>query len=89
MVEFLTALVLVLGVLMSAAHFPQAYRIWKRKSAGDVSLTTYIIFAAGTWVWLAYGFAIGDVPIIASFIVGVAGSNTALALKIWYTKKKP
>lgn len=83
--DFLSALVTLFGILMSLAHFPQAYRIIKRKSADDISLITYIIFSIGAVVWLAYGLSISDMPIIASFIVGTAGAALVLVFKIYYS----
>ena len=82
--NILSVLVSVMGVLMSLGHFPQAYKIWKKKSAKDVSILTYCIFATGTWVWLLYGISIGQWPIIVSFIIGVIGSTTVLALILRY-----
>ncbi|HLC67640.1 MAG TPA: SemiSWEET family transporter [archaeon] len=89
LIEMFNFLVAVFGVLMSLGHFPQARRIIKNKSAKDVSLTTYAIFATGSYVWLGYGLLINQFPIILSFVIGVAGSNLVLFLKVYYDKKKP
>jgi uncharacterized protein with PQ loop repeat len=52
-----------------------------------VSLTTYVIFSVGCYVWLGYGLLLNELPIIASFIIGVVGSNLVLALKLKYDRK--
>ncbi|MFC1720916.1 SemiSWEET family sugar transporter [Patescibacteria group bacterium] len=77
-----------MGVLMSVGYFPQAYKIWKTKSARDVSLFTYGIFSVGTFVWTLYGVYINDLPIILSFIVGIIGSWLVLGLSLYYKDKK-
>ena len=83
-VEVFTVLVTVFGVLMSLAYFSQAFRIIKTRSAKNVSLLTYLIFGFGTLTWAVYGFLINDIPIIASFVVGVFGSWLVVALVLRY-----
>jgi MtN3 and saliva related transmembrane protein len=77
-------IVAILGIAMSLGYFPQAYRIWQKKNADDVSLVTFGIFAVGTFVWTVYGVVLGDPVIIASFAVGVVGSRSVLGLAIYY-----
>ncbi len=84
MVDFFNALITLLGILMSLGHFPQAIKIFKNKSARDVSLMTYSIFTFGSYAWLVYGFIIKELPIIISFIIGSIGSTLVLILKIKY-----
>ncbi len=79
--EILTS---ILGTLMSFGHFFQAYKIWKNKSAKDVSLVTYSIFAIGTTVWTIYGVLLSNLPIIVSFGVGVGGSWLVVMFKSYY-----
>ena len=81
----ISALALITGVMMAFGNFPQAYKIFKRKSAGDVSLITYLIFFVGSVTWLAYGIASNDVPIIASYSVGTL--STALVIAGWFKYK--
>ena len=84
MIEILATLAAIFGVLMSLGHFSQAYKIWKRKSAKDVSLITFTIFWLGDMVWLAYGIAIHDWPLMASFTVGVLGTTCVMILALKY-----
>lgn len=78
------SVVAVLGILMSAGYFPQAYRIWQKKDADDVSLVTFGIFAFGTTIWALYGFLLKDWVVFAGFIVGVIGSWLVVALAVYY-----
>jgi len=75
-----------IGVLMSVGYYPQAYKIYKNKSAKDISVPTYIIFSIGTFVWTMYGFYLNDLPIILSFVIGVVGSWIVLGLTLYYRK---
>lgn len=69
---------------MSIGHFPQAIKIYKNKKAKDVSLITYFIFFIGNIVWVIYGLLIKDLPIIASFSIGIIGSFLVLILSLKY-----
>ena len=84
LVEVFKILVVIIGVLMSLGHFPQAYRIYKRKSSKDVSLLTYLIFAVGSYAWLIYGIIIMELPVIISFVVAVIGTTSVLVLIFKY-----
>lgn len=72
---------------MSFGYFPQALRIWRDKSAADISILTYAIFSVGTAIWLTYGFVTGDPVIIASFAVGVIGSWLVLGLTLYFRRR--
>jgi MtN3 and saliva related transmembrane protein len=60
----LTWLGLVAGGLTTASFVPQVTKIWKTKSAKDVSLLMFIAFCVGVSLWLVYGFMKGEVAII-------------------------
>lgn len=74
----------VIGVLMSLGYYPQAYKIWKLKSARELSLINYAILSIGTTLWLVYGILIGDSTIIVGFVFGVIGSWLVLGLILKY-----
>ena len=49
---------------------PQVYRIFKRKSAKDISIITYsFLFIAGI-IWVLYGFNIESFPLIITNLIG-------------------
>lgn len=84
--NFGEVLTTILGVLMGIGHFPQAYKIYKNKSAVSTSLITYIIFAIGSLVWVIYGLRVHDNVIVYSFLPGVVGSWLVLGLTLRYRK---
>ena len=46
------------GFLTTIAFIPQVHKIWKSKSAEDVSLATFAAFTLGVVLWLLYGIAV-------------------------------
>jgi uncharacterized protein with PQ loop repeat len=86
--NFIEILTIIFGVIMSLAHFPQAYTIYKNKTGSNVSLVTYGIFAVGTTIWLIYGVSKMDIPVIASYAPGVLGSWLVVFLKLYYKPAK-
>lgn len=85
--KFFQILTTVVGIVMSLGYFPQAYKMYKTKSAENLSLATFGIFAVGTLIWAFYGFFIKDYVLILSFTVGVVGSWLVLILSIKYKIK--
>ncbi len=57
------------ATLTSIAFIPQAWLMWKTRSAHGVSLGMYSIFITGVAGWLAYGLLIGSWPIIVANVV--------------------
>lgn len=64
--EGLTWLGLLAGGLTTASFVPQVRKIWKTKSAEDVSLLMFAAFCIGVTIWIVYGFIKGEVAIIAT-----------------------
>ena len=71
MIDFiLEILASIVGVIGSFAMFPQVYRIFKRKSAKDISITAFgFSFFAGI-IWILYGLNIQSNPIIIGNLPG-------------------
>jgi len=87
--QLIDAFVIIIGIAISFAYFPQAYRIWKHKSSADVSLLSYVILAMGTTTYLLYGFYKNDIVLIAGFLFGVIGSWLVFILTLYFRRKGP
>jgi len=74
----------IMGIIMSLSHFSQAYKIYKRKSAKDISLTFITVFTIGAYIWLAYGLLLQEWPVIISFLIACFGTTTVLFLTLRY-----
>jgi MtN3 and saliva related transmembrane protein len=68
--SLLSVLATISGLAASGAIIPQTYRIFKRKSAKDISILTYSILSVIGIVWILYGIEIQNFPIIISNGVG-------------------
>ncbi len=60
----LSTLAVVFGVVNGVANFPQIYKIFKRKSAYDISILTYVALTIGSFIWILYGIEIMNFPIL-------------------------
>jgi MtN3 and saliva related transmembrane protein len=87
MMKFFQVLTTIVGIVMSIGYFPQAWKLYKTKSAKDISMVTFTIFAVGTAIRTLYGIVVHDIVLILSFIVGVIGSWLCLFLAITYRMK--
>ena len=80
----------ITGFLMSVAYFPQAWKLYRRKSAHDVSLLSYILFAVGSTVWLLWGLLASLQTIVVGYAFGALGSCLVVCLIVYYRfVKKP
>lgn len=61
------------GAFLSSVTFiPQVYRVWKTKSANDLSMTMMVIVFISTVIWLVYGVALMLWPVIlANSVIAV------------------
>ena len=75
---------LVAGALTSLSFLPQLIKIWRSRSAGDVSLVMYVIITTGFVLWLWYGILISSIPVIVANGIAILISGTIMLLKIKY-----
>lgn len=73
---------LLAGSLTTAAFLPQVIKTWKSRSAKDLSLGMFSIFCLGVAMWLVYGFAVNDVPVIAANMLTLLLASTLLFFKL-------
>ncbi len=64
--NLMTILGLIAGTLTTIAFLPQLIKVWKSKSAKDVSLGMVFTYCVGASLWLIYGFSRKDWPIIGT-----------------------
>ena len=74
----------VAGVLTTAAFIPQVLKIWKTRSARDISLVMYAVFTGGVVLWLVYGLALGSMPIIVANVLTLVLALAVLVMKLRY-----
>ncbi|MDR2191369.1 MAG: SemiSWEET transporter [Endomicrobium sp.] len=78
----------IAGALTTCAFVPQVYKTYKTKSAKDVSMPMFVIFACGTISWVIYGIMSAKPPIYVSNVIIFILAAFQIALKIKYDAKK-
>jgi MtN3 and saliva related transmembrane protein len=66
----LSVLAAIIGIVGGFAMIPQTWKIYKRKSAKDISLFSHLFLAFGSLIWFLYGMEIISIPIMVSEAVG-------------------
>ncbi|NPA74698.1 MAG: hypothetical protein GXO25_01280 [Euryarchaeota archaeon] len=70
------------GTLTTISFLPQVIKAWKTKSTKDVSLGMFLLFTLGVLLWLVYGIALMDWPIIIANVVTVILAALVLVAKL-------
>jgi MtN3 and saliva related transmembrane protein len=82
--DLIMGLGLLAGGLTTVSLIPQVNKIWKTKSARDVSLKMFVAFCVGVGLWLTYGIIKREVAIIITNAVTLVLGVTILAMKLKY-----
>lgn len=69
------------GSLTTISLVPQALKIWKTRSAEDISFGMFTLFAMGVVLWLAYGILIEAMPIILANSVTLVLAMAIIIMK--------
>ncbi|HSW89575.1 MAG TPA: SemiSWEET family transporter [Patescibacteria group bacterium] len=80
--SILAYLATITGMFLGLSSLPQAMKIFQRKSAKDISVTTLLIVEFGSIIWILYGLELRNFPIVIPNILGFL-INT-LVLVGWY-----
>jgi len=75
------------AICTTVSFLPQLIRVWRRKSADDISLVMFLLFSTGVALWLVYGLLIGSFPIAAANTVTLALALAILILKLLYDRQ--
>tara|TARA_R110001583_G_scaffold160872_1_gene312737 strand:- start:3163 stop:3423 length:261 start_codon:yes stop_codon:yes gene_type:complete len=77
---------LIAAVLTTSSFVPQVYKTWKTKSAGNLSLTMYIVLFIGIILWLIYGIHLNSFSMILANIVTGILALLLILFKLKYKK---
>ncbi len=80
----ITHLGLIAGAITSAAGIPQVVRAYRTKHVRDISIWQPVLLDVGMVLWLVYGIAINDVPLIVANIVSLVCYSILIVLKFLY-----
>ncbi len=70
------------ATLTTGSFVPQAWLTLRTRDVSGVSLAMYGSFTAGVALWLAYGIALGEWPIMVANAITLALAATILVTKI-------
>jgi len=77
---------IIAGALINAGFIPQLWRLFKFKSAREISLPFTLLFLAGLVCWLAYGILLNLLPVILWNAIATAMMCAMLYAKLKYGK---
>jgi MtN3 and saliva related transmembrane protein len=80
----ITLLGICAGTLTTIAFLPQLVKVWRSKSAKDISMTWLVTFTAGVSLWLIYGLLLGQMPIVLANAVTLGLTVVILGFKLRY-----
>lgn len=70
------------AILTTSSFVPQAVLTLRTRDVSGISLSMYGAFTLGVALWLLYGIAIGEWPVIIANIVTLALATTILVTKV-------
>lgn len=73
---------IVAGIITTASLFPQVAQVVRTKLTRDISLGWAAALTIGMTLWLIYGIAKQDLPLIVANVTAVPLSATVLVYKI-------
>ncbi|MFB9885544.1 SemiSWEET transporter [Balneatrix alpica] len=80
----LTLLGITAACMTTLAFIPQVLQIIRTRDTSSISLGMYLMFVVGIALWLTYGIALGDLPIILANTITLLLACTVLTLKLRY-----
>lgn len=74
----------IAAVCTTLAFVPQLVRVYRLKTAHDISIIMFTVFSMGEFLWFLYGIFIHSLPVILANAVTLALSLAILFLKLRY-----
>lgn len=84
MMDFTSTLGVVAGTLTTICFIPQVTKIWRTKSARDISFAMLAAFCSGLVLWVIYGMLLGEAPIVVANAVTLLLALAILLMKLKY-----
>jgi MtN3 and saliva related transmembrane protein len=75
---------MVAATLTTGGMMPQVIRVWRRKSASDLSLAMYLMIWTGTILWLAYALIVGSISLLYANSAALLLASLILYFKLRY-----
>jgi MtN3 and saliva related transmembrane protein len=72
----------IAGALTTTAFLPQVLKSWQTRDLSGISLRMYSLFTAGVALWLVYGIALANRPIVLWNLITLVLAGGVLFLKL-------
>jgi MtN3 and saliva related transmembrane protein len=80
----ITHLGLVAGAITTAAGIPQVVRAYRTRHTRDISIWQPVLLNVGMTLWLIYGLALRDMPLIIANAFSIVCYSALIIMKIRY-----
>ncbi len=70
------------AILTTGSFVPQAWLTLRTRNVSGISLGMYSSFTVGVALWLVYGVALGEWPIVVANAITLVLATTILAVKL-------
>ncbi len=70
------------AVLTTICWLPQAARVVRTRDTRSISLSTNLLFAIGVLLWLIYGIALGNWPLIVGEAISMMFTLVIITMKM-------
>lgn len=77
------------GVCTTLAFLPQALKVWRTRSTGDISGSMYAVFLTGLVLWLAYGLVLRAWPVVIANALTLLLAGSILVMKWRFEMDRP
>jgi uncharacterized protein with PQ loop repeat len=81
-VQFLATTGTAFGLMGAVSLLLQARRLRRLGTACEISIPIRLVSLTGYLIWLAYGIAIRDVPLVVVDLAGLAGAGLVLHITL-------
>ncbi len=78
----LNLLGLLAAFCTTMAFVPQLVKVWRSRSANDISLGMFSLMTLGIALWLIYGIALLDLPLIVANAITLCLAASILVMKL-------
>lgn len=80
---------MIAGVLTTLAYVPQVLKVWRSRSARDISLGMFLLMNTGIALWLVYGLLIASPGLIGANLVSLGLTVSVLVAKLKFDRPAP
>jgi MtN3 and saliva related transmembrane protein len=82
--DAITVIGLIAALFTTVSLLPQLIKVYKTKSAKDISTGMFALFCSGVFLWFIYGVFVNDLPIIIANSLAFIQAAAILFFKARY-----